>query len=236
MTEMTGDFATAIDQLSRLLNVRGRVLPSTRENVTLKALFADGEVREGETAIAERGGAISRLWLARPARPLPEAVRALVNADAVVIGPGSLYTSVLPNLLIDGVAATLSGINAVRIYVANLMTEPGETDGFSVRDHLRVLHDHVGTQLFDYILVNRRPLSPDTMEEYARQGAQPVPLEAGDPTYAGARIVERELAAVSDGAKIRHAAGPLGQAVLELIAAGPVRRPAVAPQIIQAAS
>jgi uncharacterized cofD-like protein len=231
MTQMTGDFAAAVDQLSRLLNVRGRVLPSTRENVTLKAEFEGGEQREGETAITARRAAIKRMWLARSARPLPDAIRALVNADAIVVGPGSLYTSVLPNLLIDGVAATLSGVNAVRIYVANLMTEPGETEGFSLQDHLRILHDHVGMHLFDYVLVNHRPLAPATVADYGRRGARPVHVDASEWLDTGVRIVERDLASSYDGRKIRHAPGPLGRAILDVISQGrPCHAPAVHPQ------
>ncbi|MGH9198418.1 MAG: gluconeogenesis factor YvcK family protein, partial [Acidimicrobiia bacterium] len=152
LTEMTGDFATAVERLGEILALRGRVFPSTRENVALRAEFHGGEIIDGETAIVARGQQIKRLSLEREVRPLPEALQALVNAEGIVVGPGSLYTSILPNLLINGIAATISGVNAVRIYVANLMTEPGETDGFTLNDHLRVIHEHVGLDLFDYIL------------------------------------------------------------------------------------
>src|SRR6185436_14481289 len=110
---------------------------------------------EGETLIATHAAAIRRLSLARPVRPWPDALRALINADVIVVGPGSLYTSVLPNLLVDGVASTMAAVGGIRVCVANLMTQPGETDGMSVDDHLRVLREHTGQDLFDFVLVNR---------------------------------------------------------------------------------
>jgi uncharacterized cofD-like protein len=165
LTQMTGEFQSAIEGLADLLRLRGRVLPSTDEDVMLRAEFHGGEMLRGETAIAARGRPIKRLWLERSVRPLPETVRALINANVIVVGPGSLYTSILPNLLVDGIASTISGVDAVRIYVANLMTEPGETDGFTLDDHLDAIREHVGFDLFDYVLVNRRPLVPAVKAE-----------------------------------------------------------------------
>ena len=126
LTQMTGNFQRAVESLGDLLHLRGAVLSSTAEHVTLKAELHGGEIVRGETTIVERRQPIKRLSLERPARPLPEALRALINADAIVIGPGSLYTSILPNLLVDGVASTLSGVDAVRIY--------GESDDGARRD------------------------------------------------------------------------------------------------------
>jgi uncharacterized cofD-like protein len=220
LTQMTGDFPEAVDQLADLLNLQGRVLPSTAEHVMLKAEFHGGETASGETAIAARGRRIRRLSLERPVRPLPEALRALINADVVVVGPGSLYTSILPNLLVDGVSSTLSGVDAVRIYVANLMTEPGETDGFTLEDHLTVIHEHVGTHLFDYVLVNRRPIAPAAGAQYAVRGSTPVLRAHLDDVPVHACVVERDLAWRAEGGKIRHAPADLGRAILELARKG----------------
>ncbi len=220
MTQMTGDFATAVEQLSRMLNVHGRILPSTREDVTLRAEFASGEYQEGETAIVARRSQIKRLSLQRAVRPLPDAIRALVNADAIIVGPGSLYTSILPNLLVDGIAATMFGVNAVRIYVANLMTEPGETDELTLEDHLRVIRDHVGLNLFDYVLVNRRQLVEPMVVEYAQRGARPVERNPDDERLAGTPVVERDLTWSFAGGKIRHEPGQLARAILDLVAQG----------------
>ena len=227
MTQMTGDFANAVEQLSRILNVQGRILPSTREDVTLRAEFADGALREGETAIVARRARIKRLSLQRAVRPLPDAIRALVNADAIVVGPGSLYTSVLPNLLIDGIAATMFGVNAVRIYVANLMTEPGETDDLTLEDHLRVIREHVGLDLFDYVLVSRSRLQDPTVIEYGQRGARPIARAPNGARLGDTPVIERDLAWSYTGGKIRHEPAQLARAILDLVAKGrPLRSPA----------
>jgi uncharacterized cofD-like protein len=223
LTQMSGDFQTAIGTLASMMGLQGSVLPSTAENVTLHAEFADGETRDGETAIAAHGTRIKRLSLKRPVRPLPETVRALINADVIIVGPGSLYTSIIPNLLVDGIASTMTGVRAVRIYVANLMTEPGETEGYTLADHLEAIRAHVGYDLFDYVLVNRRAVESSVMAKYARRGSVPVQRYAATSSRAPV-IVERALAWQFERGKIRHDPTPLGEAILELARAG---RPAM---------
>jgi len=220
LTQATGDFSQAIEQLGTMIGSRGRVLPSTLENVRLRAELESGETVNGETRIVRQPSPIRRLSLEPSARPVPEVLAALVNADAIVVGPGSLYTSVLPNLLVEGVAATMHGVNAVRIYVANLMTEPGETEHFTLDDHLRVIRDHTKFDLFDYILVNRRPIDDDAVRLYASRGSEPVVAE-NLLRYAGhAQIVECELAIEWGGRKIRHHPQSLARAIRALVAAG----------------
>jgi uncharacterized cofD-like protein len=218
LTEMTGDIAEAVELASRMLSLRGRVLPSTREDVRLQAEFAGGRVVRGETAIAAQHRPIARLSLEHPVRPLPEAVRALINADAIVVGPGSLYTSILPNLLVDGIASTISGVKAARILVANLMTEPGETDGFALSDHLAVIRRHTGFELFDYVLVNERPLDPSLTDAYAQRGSSPVRCDRAATTMTTAHVVGRDLTADMRCGKVRHTPEDLGSAILEIVA------------------
>jgi uncharacterized cofD-like protein len=196
------------------------VLPTTRENVRLRAELESGAIVEGETAIVATGSRIKRLALTPSPKPLPEVLRALINADGIVVGPGSLYTSILPNLLVEGVAATMSGVDAVRIYVANLMTEPGETDGFTLDDHLQAIREHARHDLFDYIVVNRRPVAGSIAARYALQGARPVAIDRPLKWAGQARLIECDLAAECDGNKIRHAARPLAQTIRALVAAG----------------
>jgi uncharacterized cofD-like protein len=220
LTQITGDFASAVEQLSAMMGLRGRVLPTTSEHVRLRAEMLSGQVLIGETHIVGTDSRIRRLTLSPSPKPLPEVLRALVNADGIVVGPGSLYTSLLPNLLVEGVAATISGVDAVRIYVANLMTEPGETDGYTLDDHLRAIRLHADYDLFDYIVVNRRPPAASVAARYALQGSHPI-LADRHPAWAGrARIVECDLAAHCDGRKIRHASRPLALTIRSLIAAG----------------
>ena len=220
LSQITGDFASAVEQMGTMMGLRGRVLPTTRENVRLRAEMDCGEIRDGETQITGTGCRIRRLSLNPSPKPLPEVLRALVNADGIVVGPGSLYTSVLPNLLVEGVAATMSGVDAVRIYLANLMTEPGETDGFTLDDHLRAIRMHAGYDLFDYIVVHKGRLASTAAARYAKQGSTPVVADVPLKWAGRARVVECDLAAECDGRKIRHATRPLAQVIRGLIAAG----------------
>lgn len=219
LTEMDGDFVSAIETLSDLLDCRGRVLPASIERVSLEAEFLDGGRAAGETAIVARRQRINRIALEQRVRPLPDALRALVNADAIVVGPGSLYTSLLPNLLVDGIAPTLFGTRAVRILVANLTTQPGETDGLALEDHLEVVKRHVGFDLFDYVLVNRRPVPPATASRCAK-GARPLRRSAAAQWIGSARVIERDLSWDYEGRRLRHEPASLGAAILELCALG----------------
>ncbi len=216
LTGSEGNFMRAIATLGAQMNITGRVLPATLESVHLTATFEDGIDVRGETAIAARRGRIRRLRLERPVRPVPDVVESLVNADLIVVGPGSLYTSILPNLLVDGVAATISAVRATRVYVANLMTQPGETDGYSLQDHLRVLREHTGSDLFDYVLVNRAPISPAALAHYAADGARLVELPNGILDRGRARIVTADLAIHTPCGQIRHDPMALGFALTAL--------------------
>ncbi|MDA8218584.1 MAG: YvcK family protein [Dehalococcoidales bacterium] len=164
MSDITGNFERAIRESSRVLAVRGQILPSTLANVHLAAEMEDAEVVEGESEIAHALRRIKRVFL-QPDHPAayPEALRAILQADLIIAGPGSLYTSVLPNLLVDDVARAVRASSATKVYACNVATQPGETDNFHVTDHLDVLESHIGHQLFDYVLVNNNhgsPISP----------------------------------------------------------------------------
>ena len=190
---------------SSLADIPACVLPATVDDVTVDAsLEGDGRKR--------------RLRISGRARPVPELLQRIVNADVIVVGPGSLYTSLLPSLLVGGVAATVSGVNAVRIYVANLMTEPGETDGFTVADCLDVIRDHARANLFDYVLVNRTPIDPATIATRGAWGAQPMALgllRDREPV-----VVDAELAEIDEAGGACHAPAALALAVLRLARRG----------------
>ena len=176
MSGITGSFEQALVESSRVLAVQGNVLPSTLDNVTLLA-----EMRQqgnnglshavGESAIPTSAGTIERVFLQpEPVRAYPEAVRALLSADLIVLGPGSLFTSILPNLLVPGIAAAIRASKACKVYVCNIATQSGETDYFSVEHHVRAIQQHVGPQLFDRVLINNHfpPLPTDANFEYVR--------------------------------------------------------------------
>ena len=163
MIGVTGNFEHALRESSRVLNVRGQILPSTLTNVTLHAEMADQRVVAGEHHITEAGGGVHRVRL-EPSHPVayPEAVAAIQNADLIVIGPGSLYTSVLPNLLVPGIAAALHEATALRVYVCNVATEAGETEHYDVLSHLDAIERHVGSGILDVVLVNDRAVAATT--------------------------------------------------------------------------
>lgn len=161
LTSMTGSFDHAVRGLSKVLAIRGQVLPVTLSDVTLCAELGDGTVVQGQSQISHSPGRIQRVFL-KPSRclPLAEALLAIRAADAVVLGPGSLYTSIIPNLLVKGIPEALAKTPAPKIYICNVMTQPGETDGYTASGHLEALVAHGGTTI-DYAVVNTGPVPPD---------------------------------------------------------------------------
>ena len=170
LAQITGDFSQAIDQLGAMIGSRGRVMPTTTRTCGCGRNSNLANCSPAKREIVRQPSPIRRLSLEPSPRPLPHVLRALVNAEGIVVGPAASTRACLPNLLVEGVAATIYGVNAVRIYVANLMTEPGETDGYTLDDHLRVIRTHTGFDLFDYILVNRRPIDEVAARPVCRAG------------------------------------------------------------------
>ncbi len=160
MAEITGDFEHAIRESGRVLAVRGQIVPSTLRDVTLIAEMADGQTRVGESNIPHANGnrepvtAIKRVFLQPEATINPEAEEAILNAEMIIVGPGSLYTSILPNLVVDGMAEALKASPAIKVFICNVATQPGETDAFRVSDHLKAIENHLGTNIFDFVIVN----------------------------------------------------------------------------------
>lgn len=175
MKEITGDFTQAIKELSRVLAVRGRVLPASEQDVTLLAEMSDGTIVQGESQIPKAQKRIKRVFLNPPEpRPLAEAIEAIEQADGIVIGPGSLYTSILPNLLVKDMAEAIRVARARKIYVCNVMTQLGETDDFTAYDHIRAIYDHVGERLLEVVIINNGVPPRSIQEQYAKQNQQMV--------------------------------------------------------------
>lgn len=214
LSEVTGDFVEAIDAASRVLAVRGRVLPSTVDHVTLAADLDDGREIQGETAIAAAGGRVHRLRvLPEDARALPQAVQAVLDADVIVIGPGSLYTSLLPNLCLPELRDALRASRAVRFFVVNVMTQPGETDGLSAADHVAALQQHIGRPGVDVVLVNSGRVSDARLAAYREQGSVPVVPDVDRLVGLGVQGVARDV--VSRHGLVRHDSDRLATALLE---------------------
>lgn len=176
---VTGDFLEAIKVSSEVLAIKGRIFPSTVEDIALVAELEDGRVIRGETNIVESRSGIRRLRLSSDTcQPLPETLDAIKHADIITIGPGSLYTSIIPNLLVNGIVGAMRDTTALKVYICNIMTQPGETEGFDVEDHLRVLFDYSQDLELDYALVNSTPISDELREKYLADGAAQVELGA----------------------------------------------------------
>ncbi|MBP1157707.1 MULTISPECIES: gluconeogenesis factor YvcK family protein [unclassified Paenibacillus] len=216
MRDITGDFVTGVRELSRVLAVRGRVLPASDQSIVLKAEMEDGTFVEGESKIPLAGGVIRRVSI-EPAdvRALPEALEALRQADAILVGPGSLYTSILPNLLVPEIAETILSSNALKIFICNVMTQPGETDDYKVSDHLKAVRDHVGHDLFDYVIVNNEEIPVKIQNRYAEQGAKVVQLDLDEVMKQGYKVIADRL--VLFRTYLRHDAEKLSQHIYQLV-------------------
>jgi uncharacterized cofD-like protein len=216
MTDIAGDFVSGIRELSRVLAVRGRVLPATSHEIILKAMMDDGTIVVGESKITKAGGKIKRVFI-EPAdvEPLEDAIEALREAEAKLLGPGSVYTSNLPNLHDPGIAETIRASEAVKIFICNVMTQPGETDDYSVSDHLQAVHDHVGHQLFDYVIVNNGEIPLEVLLKYAEKGAKTVHLDLEEVTRRGYQVVADEL--VQFMTYLRHDANKLSHHIFKLV-------------------
>jgi len=176
---ISDSFDKAVMKMGEVLSITGRVLPVTIDDVHLWAHFEDGSMVVGESKIAaaknERHSRIKRVELApSDAKVLPECIKAINDANLIVLGPGSLYTSIIPNLLVNGVVDAILGSDALKLYICNIMTQPGETDGYSVSEHIRELFTHAGGKLFDCCLVNSKPIPQEILKRYTEDGAEPV--------------------------------------------------------------
>lgn len=201
LAEQTGSFLRAVEASADVLRIRGRILPSTQDNVQLEAILDDGRRILGETSVARADRAIRRVALRpRSANPTPGVLEAIRAADLVVLGPGSLFTSVVPNIVVDGVAEALRETTAVVVLAANLVSEHGEAAGLDLRDHLAVIEEHVGAPVVDAVLVHEGEIAADVLERYRDEGSVPLTWHGAAPP--GVRVIRRNLLAT--GPKLRH--------------------------------
>lgn len=216
MTEITGDFISAIKEVSKVLAVRGTVLPATLEQVSLGAKMLDGNIITGETSIRNYSNAIDKLFLIpQKCMPVPDTLKAIMEADAIVIGPGSLYTSIIPNLLVSEVTDAIASSKAVTIYVNNIMTEQGETDNFNSADHLKVIMNHIDQQIFDYVIINTGVIDEDRLNRYRREQAVPVQEADTEIIDMGIKILKQDL--VADTGVAWHDPDKLARTILGVL-------------------
>ena len=227
---VTGDFLEAIRTTSEVLAIKGRIFPSTAEDVTLVAEMEDGRIIEGETKIVESRCRIKKLRLSRTdCHPLPETLEAIENADLITIGPGSLYTSIIPNLLVTGIVDAINASPALKIYICNIMTQPGETDGFTIEDHIGGLLEYSPELTFDYVVANSASVHRPLREKYLAEGAVQVKFGLDpQPPFSGTQRVVVDLNNLNrrvcvicadllcEGELVRHDPGKLARLVLDI--------------------
>ncbi len=214
LCSITGDMVNAVKESSKVLSIRGRVLPSTLDDMRLAAELEDGTIVKGESNIPETPGKIKRLFtIPENCKPLDEAIAAIKSADLIILGPGSLYTSVIPNLLIKEIAKEVSQSKANKIYVCNIMTQPGETDNYTASEHLKAIIDHAGSSnIVEAILVNDS-LPEKLAEKYIAANSFPVKIDEDAIKELGVSIVSRKLIEDNKEGFVRHSSNRLSRAI-----------------------
>jgi len=203
LTQVIGDFPEAVKASSEVLKIVGRIYPATVANVSLEATLEDGTRVTGETRISKSRTPIRTIRLRpRKVRPMADTLTAIAQADLITLGPGSLFTSVVPNLLVEGISAAIRRSPAIKAYFVNLMWQPGETVNYTASDHIRAVHRHAGGNLIDYAIVNVRPIQMALRKRYARQQALPVENDLDRIAKMGIKVVKGNL--LLESSKIRH--------------------------------
>jgi uncharacterized cofD-like protein len=218
LTEITGDFAQAVQMSSQILATRGRIYPATNTNVTLAARMDDGSLVHGETSITASPHRILELMLdPADAEPLPGTLDAIASADLITLGPGSLYTSLVTNLLVRGIPEAIAASSATRVYVGNLMTQANESLGLTASQHIEKILQHCGSAagpIFDYALINTAPISPTLLEQYAREGQAPIEPDLDRIRDLGVEPIPGNF--VHEGKLLRHDHDRVTEALLKL--------------------
>ncbi|MGM0502480.1 MAG: uridine diphosphate-N-acetylglucosamine-binding protein YvcK [Bacillota bacterium] len=216
LSKITGNFNEGVKKSSDVLAIRGRVLPSTLHDMRLCATLNNGATIEGESNIPKADGEIRRVSIEpEGCEALPEALQAIQEADAIVLGPGSLYTSVIPNLLIENLTKEIKKSEALKIYACNIMTQPGETDGYTASDHVQTIYDHIGEEIIDYVIVNDGEIEEELLEKYAEEGSYPVEVDWNQLLDQDLEIFSEDLINQTD--LVRHDEDKLAQVIMNLI-------------------
>jgi uncharacterized cofD-like protein len=223
LTNLTGDFVQAVKVSSEVLASLGRIYPATNANVVLEAELENGSIVKGETKIGKSRSRIRRIrLLPRRSKPLPETLAAIEDADLITLGPGSLFTSVIPNLLVEGIAPAIQRSRASKAYFVNLMWQPGETIGFRASDHVEALHLHAGMPLIDVAIVNTRAITARQRRKYAAQNVRSVLNDVDRLAEMGLQVVATDL--LASGERVRHDPRASADVALQLAKRGQVAR------------
>ncbi len=215
LTEITGDFAHAIQLASKILATRGRIYPVTTADATIVARMDDGSLVRGETNITASRRRIAELMLDPPgAAALPETIEAIERADLITVGPGSLYTSLITNLLVQGIPSALARAQGIRVFICNLMTQANESLGLTASEHIQRIYEHTRAPIFDYAIVNTAPFSEPTLARYAKENASPIEADIDRIEALGVRCIVGDFA--SEENVVRHNANRVTAALLDI--------------------
>lgn len=216
MVDICGGFEKALKEMGQVLAIQGRVVPSTFENICLAAELEDGSMIMGESLISKVSQPIRRVFtIPKASQVVPEAIEAIMDADAIILGPGSLYTSVIPNLLVPGMVEAIEKAPGVKIYICNVMTQAGETRGFTASDHIKALYTHSKPGIVEYMIVNQQKIPIQYLEKYAQEGASPVEIDKNKLNKFGVKIINAPI--VEEGEYIRHHSQKLAQVIMGLL-------------------
>lgn len=215
------DFTESVKQSQKIFNITGKVLPVTMEEIKICAELEDGTVIESKNKIPEvindKTSKISRIFITPSnCKPAPGAIEAIMEADAIVIGPGSLYTNVIPNLLVKGVAKAIKESKAFKIYVSNLMTEPGQTDNYSLSEHITAINEHVGKGIIEYCMYDTGEIIPEYVRRYNMKGSEVVEQDVSKAKVEGVYLIQRKLSHIENG-HIRHNPDAIAASIIQLI-------------------
>ena len=221
MKDKYGDFTESIKQTQNILNMTGKVIPVTLEEIKICAELDDGTVIESREKIPEivsqRTSKINRIYITPSnCKPAPGVLEAIEEADAIVIGPGSLYTNIIPNLLVKGVARAIKESKAFKVYVSNLMTEPGQTDNYSLSEHIRAINEHAGKGVIEYCIYDTGEITPEYIRKYNMEGAEPVEQDISKAKVEGVNLMQRNLSHIEEG-HIRHNPDAIAASIIQLI-------------------
>lgn len=217
MISITGDFVHAIQEMSKVLNVKGKVLPAANQSVELHAEMSDGSIISGESKIPQAGKPIKRVFLSpHDVEALPETIHAIRQADLIVIGPGSLYTSILPNLLVPKLGMEVCRSKAKKVYVCNVMTQAGETTNFTASDHVKVLYEHLRSRFIDTIIVNNKQIPAHILKRYHEENARQVHSDYHNLYQLGLHVIDGDLVTFRDKI-IRHDTNRLAEVLYSML-------------------
>ena len=217
MKELTGDIRTAVDRLRKLFNIKGKILPATTEKVVLMAEKENGKIVEGESHIPVIGEKIKRVYYKNEIEAPEENLKALEEADLIIFGIGSLYTSIIPNLLLKGIKESLKKSKAKKIYICNAMQQPGETEGYTVSDHIKAINDNIGEGVIDSVIVDPRDIPQDILVRYKNMNSDKVELDREKIKEYNVNLIERDILEIDPKGMVRHHPYKLSAIIYSLI-------------------